>query len=203
MRSRTRAGSQEHASFPARFVTSTSQRSYTQLNSASHTAPKMVCLHHHSTIPHKKESVWVPEQQNISTESYKVLGSTVSLGKQLCHSCPAIIHSDHNPVLYKQEWINSSNHLPYRINSWHITRTTRCPYPIHCPDLNHCTDSVHTAQELYWKLGLLWRVQDFPEQSLELYTMQVNGCKWHLLARTEDDTNTILWVWPTALIQKN
>lgn len=25
-------------------------------------APKMVCLYHNSTIPHKKESVWVPEQ---------------------------------------------------------------------------------------------------------------------------------------------
>lgn len=89
----------------------------------------MVHLHHHRTIPQKNPSQFGFLSCKTSAQIDKALSSTVNLGKQLCHSCPAIIPSDPNPVLYKQEWINFSNCLPYRTDSCHIPRTTHRPSP--------------------------------------------------------------------------
>lgn len=109
-----------------------------------------------------------------------------------------MIHSDRNPVLSKHKSINSSSSLPYRTDSCHITRPSHSPQRFHCPDCNHCTDFCGAGALLeigpsMESTGLSWTVPGVVHHA--------HGCKWHLLGRNEYDTNTILWVRSTALIQ--
>lgn len=126
----------------------------------------------------------------------------MNLGKQLCHSYPAIIHSDPNLVLYKQEWINSSNCLPYRTDSYHIPRTTHYPSP-HSLSWSQplhilcCAGAALKTGPFMMSTGLFWTAP-----AAECHAggwMQVASS---LPAWREHSTNVTLWVWPTALIQK-
>lgn len=127
----------------------------------------------------------------------------MSLGKQLCQSCPAKLFIQ----ITTQYFLNKSEFTPVTLS---LTGLIPDILPDHHTAPTPFTVLISTTAQTFVVLQLYTGNWAFCEEYRTFLDSpwRCTPCRWmqvacSLLARTEYDTNTIVRVWSTALIQKN